>query len=103
MAEANGAEDHVHIATALPPTRSISDVLREIKAGSSAWAHREFADMREFAWQEGYAAFSVSRSAMPKVIDYIRRQKEHHAKMTFVDELTLLLKRHGVEFDPRYL
>lgn len=103
MAEANGVEDHVHIAAALPPTRAIADVLREIKAGSSGWVHRELPDMRKFAWQEGYAAFSVSRSGMPKVIEYIRGQKEHHATMTFVDELTLLLKRHGVEFDPQYL
>ncbi len=103
MVEANGAEDHVHIAAALPPTRPVADILREIKAGSSGWVHREFANLCEFAWQEGYAAFSVSRSAMPKVVDYIRRQKEHHAKMTFVDELSLFLKRHGVEFDPQYL
>jgi len=103
MPEANGVEDHVHIAAAFPPTRAVADVLREIKAGSSAWVHRDFPDMREFAWQEGYAAFSVSQSCMPSVIEYIRRQREHHAKMSFVDELALLLKRHGVEYDPRYL
>ena len=103
LAEANGIEDHVHIAAALPPTRAIADILREIKAGSSAWIHRDFADMRDFAWQEGYSAFTVSQSGMPDVVDYIRRQKEHHAKRSFLEELELLLKRHGIEYDPRYL
>jgi len=103
LAEANGIGDHVHIAAALPPPRAIADILREVKAGSSAWMHRDFPDMRDFAWQEGYSAFTVSQSGMPDVSDYIRRQKEHHAKRTFLEELELLLKRHGLQYDPRYL
>jgi len=103
MVEAGGVEDHLHIAASLTPTKSLAEFLREIKAGSSAWVHRDQPGMREFAWQEGYSAFAVSQSIMPKVVDYIRRQKEHHAKMSFVDELALLLKRHHIEYDPRYL
>ncbi len=59
--------------------------------------------MRDFAWQEGYSAFTVSQSGMPDVVDYIQRQREHHAKKSFLEELELLLKRHGIQYDPRYL
>jgi putative transposase len=59
--------------------------------------------MRGFGWQDGYAAFSVSHSVMPRVIDYTRGQQEHHRRITFEEELTELLERHGIEFDPRYL
>ena len=103
MAEANGMEDHIHIAATLPPIHAIADVMREVKAGTSAWMHRDFADMHDFAWQDGYSVFTVSQSGMPDVIEYIRRQKEHHTKRSFMEELELLLKKHGLQFDPRYL
>jgi len=59
--------------------------------------------MGAFAWQDGYAAFSVSRSNMSRVVDYVRNQVAHHAKMTFKEELIALLSRHGIEYDERYL
>ena len=59
--------------------------------------------MRDFAWQDGYAAFSVSHSVLPRVVGYIETQNEHHRKLSFKEELTVLLKRHGIEYDERYL
>lgn len=103
LLEANGPEDHIHLTTILPPTRAVADVMRDIKAGSSGWIRHEFRGMKEFAWQDGYAAFSVSQSVMPNVIGYVRTQQEHHRKMTFVEELARLLEKHGISFDPQYL
>jgi REP element-mobilizing transposase RayT len=103
LLDANGPEDHIHLATILPPTRAVADVMRDIKAGSSGWIKKEFPGMRDFAWQDGYAAFSVSQSVMPSVIGYFRSQQEHHKKMTFMEELTRLLKKHGIQFDPQHL
>jgi len=99
----NGSEDHMHLAAILPPTRTIADVLRDVKSNSSGWIRDEFPALSGFGWQDGYSAFSVSQSVMPKVLEYIREQKEHHKKMTFEEELGRLLKQHGIEFDPRYV
>jgi len=103
LLDANGPEDHIHLAAMLPPTRAVADVMRDIKAGSSGWIRKEFSGMSTFAWQDGYAAFSVSQSIMPNVVQYIRSQQEHHKKMTFLEELTRLLEKHGIDFDPQYL
>lgn len=96
-----GMPDHVHLAVRLHPEQSIVEFVRTIKANSSKWAHEMFS--REFAWQEGYSAFSVSQSIVGKVIDYIRGQKEHHKKLTFKEELQSFLKKHNIEYDERYL
>jgi len=100
---ANGPEDHLHIAAILNQKRALMDVLQDIKGGSSEWIHETFPEMREFTWQEGYAAFSVSHSVMPKVVEYIRGQAEHHKKMTFQEELIEFLNRHGVKYDEHYI
>jgi len=99
----NGPEDHIHLAAVLPATRTIADVLRDVKSNSSGWIRDEFPSLGGFGWQDGYAAFSVSQSVMPKVVEYIREQTEHHKKMTFEEEIARLLKQHGIDFDPRYL
>jgi REP element-mobilizing transposase RayT len=99
----NGPEDHIHLAAILPPTRNIADVLRDIKSNSSGWIRDEFPSLSGFGWQDGYSAFSVSQSVMPKVLEYIRDQKQHHKKMTFEEEIGRLLKQHGIDFDPRYV
>ena len=99
----NGPEDHIHLAAVLPATRTIADVLRDVKSNSSGWIRDEFPSLGGFGWQDGYAAFSVSQSVMPKVVEYIREQTEHHKKMTFEEEIARLLKQHGIEFDPRYV
>jgi hypothetical protein len=79
------------------------DVLGRIKANSSKWIHQTFDGLADFAWQEGYAAFSVSHSASDQVIQYVRRQIEHHSKMDFKQELRALLDRHGIVYDEKYL
>jgi REP element-mobilizing transposase RayT len=103
MKAANGAAEHVHIATCRPATVGLPDLVRTIKANSSAWIHQSFPDLRAFRWQDGYAGFSVSPSVMPQVVKYIRTQEEHHKKLTFQEELIGLLKAHGVEYDERYI
>ena len=101
--EINGPEDHLHILTALPPALALADAMRDIKANSSNWIHEAFPELRGFAWQDGYAGFSVSRSGVDAVAAYIRNQQEHHKKMTFEEELKLLLEKHGIPYDPKYL
>ena len=103
LLEANGPEDHLHLAVMLHPQTAVSDLVCDIKANSSRWVQETFPDMCSFAWQDGYAAFSVSHSALGSVIDYIRNQREHHRKITFKEELIALLNRHEIEFDQRYV
>lgn len=98
-----GVSDHVHLAARLHPELSVVEFVRTVKGNASRWVHETFPEQRDFAWQEGYSAFSVSHSIVGKVIDYIRGQKEHHKKLTFPDELKMLLERHNIEFDERYL
>ena len=101
--EINGVVDHVHLLVKLSQNKSIADVLRDLKADSSGWVHKEFPSLKAFSWQLGYAAFSVSESLVERVRQYIRNQKQHHHKVTFQDELVSLLRAHGVDFDEKYL
>jgi REP element-mobilizing transposase RayT len=101
--EIGGIADHVHILAKVRPSISISDFLRELKASSSKWASEKRDRLREFAWQEGYAAFSVSESQVAKVCSYIQRQLQHHRRVDFKEEFRELLRKHGVDFDERYL
>jgi REP element-mobilizing transposase RayT len=101
--EIGGVEDHVHLLLSLPATLPVSKAMQLIKGGSSKWVHETFPDQRLFAWQEEYGAFSVSVSQLEKTAGYIRGQPEHHRKQTFQDEFLMLLKKHGVEYDERYL
>jgi REP element-mobilizing transposase RayT len=101
--EINGMSDHVHILAILPPKIAISDALREIKANSSKWVHETKPDLAKFGWQDGYAAFTVSRSQVDSVVQYIRDQKSHHAQRDFKTELFGLLEKHEVDYDPRYV
>lgn len=103
LLEAGGAADHMHLAISASQQQSLANMVRDIKAGSSRWIHDTFGDLRTFAWQDGYAAFSVSHSVMPKVREYIRGQEGHHKELSFDEELAALLERHDVEFDRRYL
>ena len=99
----NGMEDHVHVLVGMSKTISLSKMMEEMKGGSSRWLNLRGETMKYFAWQAGYGAFSVSESQISKVADYIEKQEEHHRKTTFQDELILLLKKHKIEFDERYL
>jgi putative transposase len=98
-----GMPDHVHILAKLKPNVAVSDVLRVLKANSSKWCNDKFASQRDFGWQDGYAAFSVSESQAQKVAEYIRNQEEHHRQRDFKSELIELLRRHGIEFNEQYL
>ena len=99
----NGMPDHVHVLAKLRPDEAVSELLRELKAGSSGWMHKVFPEIENFRWQNGYAAFSVSYSMVEEVKDYIMRQKMHHQRRSFRDEFIALLRKNGVEFDERYL
>jgi REP element-mobilizing transposase RayT len=96
-----GVDDHVHLLVSLDANHTIKDFLRELKKASSVWAARNHCP--GFAWQEGYAAFTVSASRRDNVRRYIESQEEHHREVTFTEELRFLLEKHGVKFDPKYL
>jgi putative transposase len=101
--EIGGTIDHIHLLTKFKPAISISEMLARIKANSSKWVNENNMKLRKFGWQEGYGAFSVSESQIGAVGKYIRGQEEHHRKQTFQEEYVALLKRHGIEYDERYL
>ena len=96
-----GMEDHVHLLVTLDANHRIGDFLRELKKASSVWSAQHHCP--HFAWQEGYAAFTVSASRRDSVRRYIESQEEHHRGVTFIDELRILLEKHGVEYQPKYL
>jgi putative transposase len=98
-----GVEDHVHVVVGIPPKLALSKAVQLLKGGSSKWIHDTFPALAKFAWQDGYSAFTVSKSNLTTVIQYVARQREHHRKRTFQDEYRALLERHGIEFDERYL
>jgi REP element-mobilizing transposase RayT len=100
---ANGPPNHIHLAVSIHPEISMMDFVRTLKTNSSRWIHQTFPDLKDFAWQDGYSAFTVSHSVCAKVIEYIRGQQEHHKKQTFEEELAALLQKHDVKFDPQYL
>jgi len=99
---ANGTTDHIHLYASLPATLSLAETVNALKANSSRWIHDTLAVLA-FAWQKGYGAFSVSPSADASVREYIKTQKEHHHKRTFQEEYMDFLKRHEIEYDPRYV
>lgn len=99
--EINGMPEHTHVFARLDPTFALSDLVRDMKAGSSKWVRRTH--QPKFAWQRRYGAFTVSESASTVVREYVRNQKIHHQKRTFEDEYSGLLRQHNVEFDEKYL
>ena len=99
--EINGISDHIHLLLRLDARLAFADVMRELKASSSRWVRKNH--NAKFSWQRRYGAFTVSESASNAVRKYIRAQKEHHSKQSFLDEYKGLLLKHGVAFDERYL
>jgi putative transposase len=97
-----GTGDHVHLLVGLKATHALADVLREIKKASSVWVH-DTIGVATFAWQDGYAAFTVSPPSRGAIKAYIANQEEHHRRQSFRDELIQMLERAGVAYDPRYL
>ena len=99
----NGMSDHIHILIGMRPTQSISDLLQDIKGNSSKWINeKKFLKVR-FEWQEGYGAFSYSKSQVNNVIDYIKNQEQHHTVKTFREEYLEVLKLYEIEYDERYI
>jgi REP element-mobilizing transposase RayT len=101
--EIGGMPDHVHLLILTPPKLALSDLMREVKAGSSRWMSTQTETMGRFSWQTGFGAFSNSQKEVPFVRAYIQNQGEHHRKKTFKEELLGLLEAYQVEYDERYL
>lgn len=101
--EVNGMPDHIHILSTIPRTVTIAKYLEEIKKSSSKWIKTQGAAFQKFAWQGGYATFSVSSSKVEVVARYIRNQKEHHKRMTFQQEVIKFLEEYNVEYNEQYL
>ena len=103
LCSAGGMADHVHLLARLPARLAVADLMRVLKSKSSAWIHETFPAQRKFAWQEGYGAFTVSRSDLGRVQKYIASQPRHHRLRTFQDEFLRLLAAHGIEYDERLI
>ena len=99
----NGAMDHVHILLGLNPTVSVSDTVYSIKRNSSLFINQNRMVLGQFRWQEGYGAFSYSRSELDNVYQYIQDQDKHHARKTFREEYLGLLDKYEADYDPRFL
>jgi REP element-mobilizing transposase RayT len=99
----NGVEDHLHILSSLHPSVALADFVKDIKTGSALWI-KENSVFKSFShWQEGYATFTCSRRDINDLIEYVKRQEEHHRKTTFEEEYRKLLLEAGIEFDERYM
>jgi REP element-mobilizing transposase RayT len=97
-----GIEEHVHLLLGAPAVLAPAKIAQLIKGGSSAWIREALPGMKGFGWQDGYGAFTVSKSNLPSVTEYIQHQREHHRTRSFQEEYRALLKRHGIECDERY-
>ncbi len=98
-----GAEDHVHILCKLAKTRSISSVIENVKKKSSKWIKIKGVEYKGFYWQNGYGVFSIGKSQVNTLKEYIQNQEEHHRKKSFKEEFLEILSRYDVEYDERYL
>ncbi len=103
LLEIGGMPDHVHLLVEFCSPDKFSHFLRELKASSSLWIHKNFSHLQDFAWQEGYGSFSVSCSALENVRSYIQNQEKHHENMSFEEEYFKFLKLHRVKYDERYV
>jgi REP element-mobilizing transposase RayT len=98
-----GMSDHIHLLFGMRPSQSLSDLMRNIKNNSSKWINDSKLIRGDFSWQEGYSAFSYSKSQLPTVIKYIQNQEQHHKKKTFLEEYKDFLKAFGIDYDERYI
>ncbi len=99
----NSVRDHVHVVFVLNKNRALADVVMEVKRGTSRWLKTQAPRFKGFGWQTGHGAFSVSQSSLAEVKAYVEDQAEHHRVKTFQEEFRAFLKRHGLQFDERYL
>jgi putative transposase len=100
-----GIENHVHVLVRIPKTMSVSEAMQRLKGGSSKAINNEelLGSELRFAWQDGYGAFTVSKSNVPDIERYVLGQREHHRVRTFEDEFVEFLDRHEIDYDPKYL
>lgn len=103
MLQINGMPDHIHILIGMRPSQSISSLIQNVKTESSKWIKENNCCDLPFAWQEGYGAFSYSKSHVPDVIRYIQNQEAHHKKETFLDEYIKMLTAFEIEYDKQYI
>ncbi len=99
----NGMPDHIHLLIGMRPTQSISDLLQDIKGNSSKWINEKHFTKRKFEWQEGYGAFSYSKSQLNNVIAYIEDQEEHHKKKNFKEEYIEILKNFEIDYNEKFI
>ncbi len=98
-----GYVDHIHILCMLSKKIALMKLLEEVKSHSSKWMKTKGDDLKNFYWQDGYGAFSVSSTDVDSVVRYIENQKQHHEKKTYKDEYISFLKKYNVEYDERYV
>ncbi len=103
MLAINNLPDHLHLFVGLNPAQSISDMMRLIKGDSSEWINKERLTPNKFQWQDGFGAFSYSKSQVDNVVKYIHNQQEHHKQVTFLNEYLKILESFDVAFDERYI
>ncbi len=99
----NGTANHLHLFIGYSINQSVPDLMKDVKRSSSLWVNSNQLTSGKFNWQEGYGAFSYSRSHIDKVIKYIANQKEHHTKLTFHDEYRKILDNFNVQYDGKYI
>ncbi|MFA6567555.1 MAG: IS200/IS605 family transposase [Victivallales bacterium] len=103
LLKAGGIENHVHLLVSLRQDIETSRTLQLLKGGSSKWIHDTFPNLRNFAWQEGYGAFSIGVSQIKATEEYIANQEEHHRKLSFREEYISFLKKHNIKYNDKYV
>ncbi len=103
LIQINSEPDHLHLFCGMRPHQSVSDLMQVVKCNSSKWIDERGLCKRSFAWQGGYGAFSYSKDEIPAVVKYIQNQRQHHQKISFLDEYRMLLKEFEIEFDEKYI
>lgn len=103
MLQINSMPDHIHIFAGIRPHQSFSSLIQNVKAESSKWIKSQDFCSRPFAWQEGYGAFSYSKSQVPNVIRYIQNQEIHHQKKSFLDEYKKQLTVFEIDWEEKYI
>ena len=98
-----GIEDHVHLVLGMRASMGLSKAVQLLKGASSKWMNETFPELRGFAWQDGYGAFTVSKSQLEAAIEYVVHQREHHGMRTFQEEYRAMLELHDIKFDERYV
>ncbi len=99
----NGMPDHLHVFFGMRPAQSLSDLMQDMKGSSSKWINEKSFIKAKFEWQEGYGAFSYSKSQAARIIAYVQNQETHHNRITFLDEYKKFLEKSGVNYDERYI